>query len=110
MIEILLLSLGLTLLFELGYAWFWGIKGRDLLLIIWMNLLTNPLVVLWYHTNQEMGWLISTLIPELSAIFAEIFLLKRFGKEIRRPVLLGICINVFSYSVGILFNLLILWR
>ena len=110
MIDVLLISLVLTLLFELGYAWFWGIKGRDLLLVVWMNVLTNPLVVLWFYCNQEMSWLISTLIPELSAIFAEILLLKQFGKKIRRPVLLGICINVFSYSVGLLFNLLILWR
>jgi len=102
MAELFTLSLGLTLIFELGYAWLWGVKGRDLILILLMNVLTNPLVVLWYHVHQDQNLLIHTVFPELIAIIVEIFILKRFAKDVRRPIQLGICINVFSYFLGMI--------
>lgn len=108
MAEILALSLGLTLVFELLYGWLWGVKGRDILLIAGMNVLTNPLVVLWHYSTQAHGLVISTILPELTAVAVEALLLCRFGRRIRKPVLLAMCINVFSYFVGILINIFLL--
>lgn len=107
MAEIFALSLGLTLVFELGYAWLWGVTGKDFFLVIIMNILTNPLVVAWHYSTQNMGLLISTVLPELCAIATECVLLSVFGKNIQKPVKLGIFINIFSYFTGVLINLLI---
>ena len=101
MTERLLLSLGLTLALELLFAIGWGVKGKNLLLAAAMNVLTNPLVVIWNSLTAGTGILISTVAPELAAIAAEAFLLRRYGRDIPYPVLLGICINVFSYFSGI---------
>lgn len=105
MAEALIWSLILTLVFELGYALLWGIKKVDIPLIVAMNVLTNPLVVLWNRHFAEAGYLIATVIPELAAVTVEAMLLCRFGKAVKRPVLLGICINVFSYFAGVLIQL-----
>lgn len=102
MVEKLLLSLTLTLILELLYALGWKIHGNDLRIVIWMNVLTNPLVVLWNTWMSEAGYLISTLAPELAAVAVEAVLLKRFGKDISYPVLLALCINIFSYVSGLI--------
>lgn len=107
MVEALVWSLFLTLVFELGYALLWGVKAVDIPLILGMNVLTNPLVVLWNRHFAEAGYLIATVLPELCAIAAEVMLLSRFGKTVKRPVLLGICINVFSYFAGVLIQLFV---
>ncbi len=106
MIERLALCLGLTLIFELGFALAWGIEKKDLLLLILVNVLTNPLVVMWHDCHIEDRYYLSTLLPEICAVAAEAVLLKIFGKHIRYPVLLAVCMNVFSYSLGVLVSYL----
>lgn len=108
MIERLIASLLVTLLLELSYALVWQVRGRDLLVIIWMNILTNPLVVLINYFTASAGFVISTLLPELAAIAAETIILKRFSKNIHFPILLAICINVFSYICGVFISYLLL--
>lgn len=104
MLEGLVCSLGLTLVFELAYAFLWGVGKKDLLLVAGMNVLTNPLVVLWNYGTSEAGVMIAVLLPEAAAIAVEAFLLIRFGKEVPRPVLLAVCINVFSFFLGLLIQ------
>lgn len=106
MAESLVLSLFLTLILELGYALVWGIKKPDIPLIVAMNVLTNPLVVLWHHHFAQMGYWTSTAVPEVAAVIVETALLSIFGKDIKRPVLLAACINVFSYFTGVLLQVL----
>ena len=107
MVERLILSLGLTLALELVYAMGWKVRGRDLLLVVLMNVLTNPLVVLWNAATASAGYLVSTALPEAAAVAVEAVLLKRFGKDIAYPLLLAVCINVFSYFCGLLINQII---
>ncbi len=102
MIERLLISLFATLVLELAFALFWNVRKWDLALVAIINVLTNPLVVLWNDYFLESGLLISVTLPELCAIALEAFLLFRFGKYIKNPFLLAICLNVFSYSSGLL--------
>ncbi len=108
MAERLALSLLLTLIFELAFAYAWGAGKRDTLLLILVNVLTNPLVVLWHNSHMEDSYFLSTLLPEVCAVLVEAALLKAFGKNIRYPVLLAVCMNVFSYSLGVLISCL--WR
>ena len=58
MLTILAVSLALTLVFEVGFALLWGLRGRrELALVALVNCLTNPPVVLLYHTAVWLlGW------------------------------------------------------
>ena len=106
MIEALLPSLLLTLAFELPFAWLWGARKKDMLVVLWMNVLTNPLVVLWHYSTWQSGYWVSTVLPELAAIITEAILLRKFAKDTPYPVLLGIVVNLFSYSAGVLLSFL----
>lgn len=108
MTEALLPSLLLTVLLELPFAWLWGARKQDLLPVFLMNVLTNPLVVIWYYSTWQAGWLISTALPELAAMAAETLILAKFAKHTPHPVALGIFINLFSYSAGVICNYLVL--
>ena len=106
MIEALLPSLLLTQLFELPFAWLWGAKKQDLLVVLLMNIFTNPLVVMWHYSTWTYGFLICTVLPELAAIVTEAILLRNFTKHTPYPVLLGVMINLFSYSAGVVLRFL----
>lgn len=106
MIEALLPSLLLTELFELPFAWLWGAKEKDLFVVLRMNILTNPLVVMWHYSTWQTGFLISTVLPEMAAIVTEAILLRKFTKHTPYPVLLGVMINLFSYSIGVVLSFL----
>ena len=100
MSEIFLISLGLTLLLEFGFALIWGVKGKDFLIILLMNCLTNPLVVLWHYIHVMDSLWMNTLFPEVAAIGAEMLILRKFSKTTPAPMLLGFFINLFSYCMG----------
>ena len=52
-----LTALFLTLAFELLFAWVWGVRKHGLLLVILMNILTNPAVnLLHYFAVYLLGW------------------------------------------------------
>ena len=101
----LLISLILTLLLELLFALIWGVRKRGLILIILMNILTNPAVVLLhFFCTVFLGWtgFLPVLILELAAIVVEGFCCCGM---IRKPWLFAFCINLFSYSIGELLQL-----
>ncbi len=109
MTETLLLSLGVslaaTLLLEGAFALVWGLRKKDLLLCMLVNVLTNPVVVLCYHLAK---WYLplplwaATLGLELWAVATEAWLYSTRGEKIRRPVLFAVLVNGFSYGVGLL--------
>ena len=103
MISILAISLALTLAVEVPVAFCWGLRRRDLLLCMLVNLLTNPAVVL-LHTLFPAVWITAAL--EAAAVGAEGFYYSRFGADIRRPWALALAANLLSYSAGVLLNLL----
>ena len=104
MIEQLIHSLLLTLLLEITYALGWKIRNKDLLLVLAVNVLTNPLVVLFHELTAHHGIVVSMAVPELTAVAVEALLLKRFGKDITYPILFAVCVNIFSFFVGLLIN------
>ena len=100
----LLLSLGLTEVFEGGFALASGKRGRALLLVGLVNLVTNPPVVL-AHALLGGGWLLTTCL-ELSAVTAE-GLLYRYSGLFQKPFLFSFAANALSFSLGLLINQLI---
>ena len=100
-------SLGLTLVFEGAFALLWGLRGRDLLLCLVVNLLTNPPVVFltlcWRHFASSPAWLPVPFL-EAAAVLAEGHFYRRDGEKVRRPYLFSLCANAFSFGLGLLVN------
>jgi len=108
------ISLGLTVLFEVGFFLIAGVAGfvdkrnkKDLLLVILVNTLTNPIVVLlywiaYYNTNWNT---VLVLIPlEVFAVLTEGFIYSRYAVSIKRPFLFSLAANAFSFTLGYLLQ------
>ena len=96
----LLTALTLTLVFELLFALIWGVRKDGLLLVILMNVMTNPAVnLLHYIAVYLLGWPAVWVIPvlEIAVVITEGFCCK---DVIKRPWLFALLINGFSYTVG----------
>lgn len=101
MIPYLLFSLGLTLVFELAVALCWGLRRRDLLLCVLVNVMTNPAVVLLHFMFPAP---LVTALLELGAVGAEGFCYRRFGERVRRPWLFSLVANGCSFGLGLIIG------
>ena len=100
------ISLALTLILESIFALIWGIKGRrDWLLLLLVNVITNPIVVTLHYCVSS-RWLF-VLVLEASAVLAEWLLYRKYGKTTRPAFLFSLCANFFSYFSGLLLNYLL---
>lgn len=110
MLRILAVSLALTLVLEEGFALAWGLRGRrELVLAALVNCLTNPPVVLLYHTAVgPWGWgpVPVTIALEAAAVLVEWRCWRALSDEVKRPFLFSLLCNGFSYGVGCMLNLL----
>lgn len=110
MLTVLAVSLLLTLLFEELFALAWGLRGkRELGLAALVNVLTNPPVVLLYHTATALwGWnpVAATVILEAAAVLVEWRCYRAFSEQVKRPFLFALLVNLFSYGAGCVVNLL----
>lgn len=92
-------SLGLTLLLEVPFAYVWGLRScHNMTVAVLVNILTNPVVVLLNILH------VPILLLEAGAIAVEAVCYHTCGENIRRPLMLALCTNVFSYSVGLLLQ------
>lgn len=98
------LSLALTLVFEGIVALVWGLREKDLLLLVLVNVLTNPAVVLLHALFP--GWAVLAAL-EAGVVLGEGTLYHRLGYCIRRPRLFSLCANGFSFCMGIVVNCII---
>lgn len=103
------IALIFTLIIELTTALFFGIRcHKVLLLILLVNVLTNPLAVLLH-------WLCSSYLPNITdialqlgieflVIFTEALIYSSFSKKkdwkITHPILFSVIANICSWSVG----------
>jgi len=107
----LAISLILTLILEAGFFFLVGKRDKkDLLLLLLVNVLTNPVVVLsdWLvvlYTKWDIR--IVLLLLETFAVLTEGWLYKKYGKNFKRPFLFALAANAFSFSVGALMQLFI---
>jgi len=107
----LAISLVLTLVFEIGFFFITGKRNRkDLLLVILVNVLTNPIVVLLYWISAYFtNWNLTLVkIPlEIFAVLTEGFYYKKYGQTFKRPFLFSLAANAFSFTAGVLIQQLI---
>lgn len=96
------ISLALTLLLELSYAFVLRIRGKKLIPVLLVNLLTNPPVVLLALT--VVGNIFGRILMEVAVIAIEGYIYYWFGKTrdyaITRPFLKSMLLNAFSYGMG----------
>ncbi len=102
------MSLLLTLLIEGLIAFLWGIRGKkNFLVVLLVNVLTNPAAVLVYWLYQvyagEHSLPVQILI-ELAVVTVEAYIYRSFAEDDRfqipRPIRLAIVANVFSWGIG----------
>ena len=83
---------------------------RDLLLVILVNIVTNPVVVLLYwltmvYTNWNI--VIVVIALELFAVLFEGCYYKNYGMAFKKPYLFSAAANMFSFWTGMLIQFLI---
>ena len=110
MLRDLLFALVLTAVLELAFAFLWGLRGRRTLgLVVLVNCLTNPLVNLGYLLlvgNLRWSALPVTAGLEAAAVLAEWWWYKNGeNTAVYRPLLFSLCANAFSFSCGVLLQL-----
>ena len=100
------ISLASTIILEAVFFLLSGKRNKkDLLLLVLVNVLTNPAVVLLYRLCRDYtNWNTFVIqIPlEVFAVLTEGYCLKKYGLEFKRPYLFSISVNAFSYGAGIL--------
>lgn len=106
---IMLICLSSTIMIELIMSLLLGIRNKkDILNVILVNIMTNPLVVsiLMYITyNRLFNTTISIIILEILVILTEGFTYKKvltFDKI--NPYVLSLILNISSYFIGELLN------
>ena len=99
LLEMFSVSLILTFLLELPVAWCFGLRrGKEILLAVLVNILTNPAAVLLH-------WLGIPQLPiEFGVLITEASIYYFFSKDknwtIPHPLLLALTANVFSWFCG----------
>lgn len=110
MVKSLVLSLCLTLVFEGLLALIFGIrKPKDFLLVLLVNMVTNPPLVLTLNLLQryrpELVILPLILLLELGAVAVEGLLYRgRLEYQKLSPFLLSLILNTLSYTGGLLLS------
>lgn len=101
-------SLGLTLLLELSLLALLGYRSKRALIIAALaNLLTNPPVVLCYILLTERGIVsrpLAVAVLEAAAVTVEWLCYKYRLPQVRRPFLLSLGLNAFSYFTGLILQ------
>ncbi|MGN1089541.1 MAG: hypothetical protein ACI4Q6_03995 [Huintestinicola sp.] len=108
--ELMLVSLGETIVLELIFALICGIKTKkELWVNILCNTLTNPVVTFVYYLLSYGSGLSVHLLTvfliflEISAVIAEGCVYKKLT-HINRPFLFSLGANLFSYFTGLMIN------
>lgn len=104
LIESMIISLVLTILIEELFVLLVGIRRKeDFILVLLVNIITNPMVVFLYqavnyYLNVDMR--IVTIFLEMTVILVEAKYFARYGQDIQHPLLISIGANVISYGIG----------
>ncbi len=105
------ISLLLTLLFEVCFFWLTGKRNKkDLLLVCLVNILTNPVVVLFYWLAvlyTSFNSVIVKILLEFSAILLEAYYYKNYGENFRHPFVFSLSANIISFGLGFFIQLFI---
>ena len=107
----LVISLAATIILESGFFFLVGKRNKkDLLLVVLVNVLTNPIVVLLYWLSvlyTDINSVIVKAALEIFAVLVEWYYYKRYAQDIRKPFLFSLAANAFSFAIGVLIQLFI---
>ena len=112
---VMIKCLVLTILIECLVAYFLKYRKKDLLNILLVNILTNPIVSsvpVYFNVKYGVsGRNISLLVLELLVLVVEGFIYHKYlnNKKIN-PYLLSLILNGSSYLLGVLINLVWVWK
>lgn len=111
MLVALAISLVSTLVLEIGFFFIVGKRNKkDLLLVVLVNVLTNPVVVLLYWLAvlyTDWNKTIVKIPLELFAILTEGYYYMKYGQSFKRPFIFSLAANAFSLSISILLQQLL---
>ena len=109
---VMLYCLGSTILIEGLLAFLAGVRKRgDQLIVLLVNVLTNPLLVstgylILFHFGMR-GYNIATAVMEVAVVFVEGLIYRKFLPDRRHPVLLSLFLNAGAFLFGQGLNYLI---
>lgn len=109
---VMLYCLGTTIVIEGVLAFLAGVRKRaDQLIVLLVNVLTNPLLVslgyLILLRFGRTGYGIATAVMEIAVVFIEGFVYKVFLTNRKHPFLLSLFLNAGSFLIGLGLNQLI---
>ena len=104
LLQLHLIALILTIVFEVLFACICGYHNRQTLkVVVLAQVVTNPVVVLLANLCLFYTvWPVAVyLIPlEISAVIVEWQIYRLRAKQIARPLVFSLAANVFSYTIG----------
>lgn len=109
---VMLYCLGCTIVIEGTLAFLWGVrKAADQLIVLLVNVLTNPLLVslgyLVLFRFGRTGYNIATAAMEIAVVFVEGWIYKVFLSRQKHPFLLSLFLNAGSFLIGMGLNYII---
>lgn len=113
MIISLIISLLLTIIIEISISFIIGIRNiEDLKVVLWVNVLTNPVVVYISNFlklfNNNVMYIILVCIMEVVVIIVEFVIYKKhLDYKEKSPLLISIINNIVSFSLGIIISKII---
>ena len=110
--KVMLISLGCTLIIEVIIAFLLHYRKKDLLNVLLVNILTNPLLnslviyINYYYGIKARN--ISLIISEIIVIYIEGLIYHKYLKNRRiNGYILSLILNISSYLIGLLINKII---
>lgn len=113
MIISLIISLILTIIIESIISFIIGIRDKeDLEVVLWVNILTNPIVVYIANClillNNNVAYNIVVVIMEILVIIVEFIVYKKYlDYKKKSPLLISSLNNIISFSLGIIISKII---
>ena len=110
--KVMLISLTCTLIIEISIAFILGYRKKDLLNVMLVNILTNPLLnssvvaINYYYGLKARN--ISVYILEVLVVLIEGFIYYKYLERKKiNGFLLSLILNIASYGIGLLINKII---
>lgn len=112
---VMIRSLIFTLIIEISVAFIIGYRKKDLVNILLVNVLTNPLLnstivgINYYYGNNARN--ITLIVLEIVVVVVEGYIFTKYLE--RRKIngyLLSLILNLASYLLGIIINKIIYWK
>ena len=113
--KVMLISLTITIIIEVGISLVLGYRKRDIINILLVNILTNPLLnsvivaINYYYGLKARN--ISLIILEILVVLCEGFIYQKYLQKRKiNGYLLSLILNISSYGLGLLINKIIYWK